>query len=141
MYSTSPKIDGTGIYFTGSLNLVPPYIVKTIFTNKILYKENIFININKTNEPFGPHYEIETIADGLKLLIIKGGYMEKMQLKKILNVMNIDTNAIFYGIEDIETNKFAWHIFSIIKKVIPSFASFHEMPVDKLHGVITKVKI
>ena len=67
--------------------------------------------------------------------------MEKIQLQRILKALDIEENAIFYGIEDIETTNFFWHIFATIKKIVPSFASFYEMPEDKLHGVITKVKI
>lgn len=140
-YKTAPKIDGTGIFFARGIDSVPPYILKTIFINKILYKNNVFININKTNEPFGLHYEVENVTEGLKILKIKTGYMEKIQLQRILKALDIEENAIFYGIEDIETTNFFWHIFATIKKIVPSFASFYEMPEDKLHGVITKIKI
>ncbi len=67
--------------------------------------------------------------------------MEVLRLEKVLKAMDIEEKAIFYGVEEIETNNFFWHIFSIIKKVTPTFVSFYKLPVHKLHGVITPIKL
>ncbi|MFA7658983.1 MAG: KUP/HAK/KT family potassium transporter [Candidatus Gastranaerophilaceae bacterium] len=141
LYKDVSKIEGKALFFARGIEKVPPYIVQTMFINNIMYKENIFIQINKTNEAFGLHYDLSRVADGLNILTIDVGYMEVFKLEKVLRVLDIEEKAIFYGVEEIETSNFFWHIFSIIKKVTPTFVSFYKLPVHKIHGVITQINL
>lgn len=141
LYQDVNKIDGKALFFARGIDKVPPYIVQTMFINNIIYKENIFVQINKTNDAFGLHYDLENVTVGLNVLTIDVGYMEMFKLEKVLKVLDIEERAIFYGVEDIETNNFFWHIFSVIKKVTPTFVSFYNLPANKIHGVITQVKL
>jgi len=140
-YPKISKIQGKALFFARGIEKVPPYIVQTMFTNNIIYSENIFIQINKTNEAFGLHYEITNVAAGLKVLKIDVGYMQVFKLEAVLKALDIEEKAIFYGVEDIETNNFFWHMFSIIKKVTPTFVSFYNLPANKIHGVVTQIKL
>ena len=140
-YTTVNKIEGKALFFARGIEKVPPYIVQTMFMNNIIYTENIFIQINKASEAFGLHYDLTQVAEGLNILKIDVGYMEVFRLEKVLKALDIEEKAIFYGVEDIETNNFFWHIFSIIKKVTPTFVSFYKLPVHKIHGVITQIKL
>lgn len=141
LYQDVNKIEGKALFFARGIEKVAPYIVQTMFINNIIYKENIFIQINKTNEAFGLHYDLANVAKGLNVLTIDVGYMEIFKLERVLKALDIEERAIFYGVEDIETNNFFWHIFSIIKKVTPTFVSFYKLPVNKIHGVITQIKM
>ena len=141
LYTKSGKIEGTALFFARGIEKIPPYIVQTMFTNNIIYTENIFVQINKTGDAFGLHYDLKQVANGLKILTIDAGYMEIFKLEKVLKVFEIDEKAIFYGVESIETNNFFWRIFAIIKKVTPTFVSFYNLPVNKIHGVITQVTL
>lgn len=138
-YSSISKIEGTALFFARGIEKVPPYIVQTMFTNHIMYSNNIFIQINKTGEAFGMHYELDRVSEGLKVLKIDVGYMEVFRLEAVLKALDIEEKAIFYGIEDIETTNFFWHIFSVIKKITPTFVSFYKLPTNKIHGVITQI--
>lgn len=140
-YPKVNKIEGKALFFARGIEKVPPYIVQTMFTNNIIYTENIFIQINKTSEAFGLHYDLSQITTGLNILRIDVGYMEVFRLEKVLKVLDIDEKAIFYGVEDIETNNFFWLIFSVIKKITPTFVSFYNLPANKIHGVITQLKL
>jgi KUP system potassium uptake protein len=140
-YTNVHKIEGKALFFARGIEKVPPYIVQTMFTNNIIYTENIFIQINKANEAFGLHYDLTQVAEGLNILKIDVGYMEVFRLEKVLKALDIEEKAIFYGVEEIETNNFFWHIFSIIKKITPTFVSFYKLPVHKIHGVITQIKL
>ena len=141
IYPKISKIQGKALFFARGIEKIPAYIVQTMFVNNIIYTENIFIQINKTNDAFGLHYEIESVASGLKGLKIDVGYMQVFKLEAVLKALDIDEKAIFYGVEDIETSNFFWHIFSIIKKITPTFVSFYKLPVNKIHGVITQIKL
>lgn len=140
-YPNTCKIEGKALFFARGIEKVPPYIVQTMFTNSIMYKENIFVQVNKTNDAFGLLYELTPVAAGLNILKIDVGYMEVFKLETVLKALGIEEKAIFYGVEDITTTNFFWHIFSIIKKVTPTFVSFYNLPANKIHGVITPVKL
>lgn len=141
VYETTSKIEGKALFFARGIEKVPPYIVQTLFTNNIIYTENIFIQINKTSEAFGMHYEYQNVTTGLNILRIDVGYMQMFKLESVLKALDIEEKAIFYGVEDIETNNFFWHIFSIIKKITPSFVNFYKLPPNKVHGVVSKIKL
>ena len=53
----------------------------------------------------------------------------------------INEKTIFYGLEEIATGNIFWKIFSIIKRLTPTFLIFYKMPTNKLHGVITRVEM
>lgn len=141
LYNDVNKIDGKALFFARGVEKVPPYIIQTMFINNIIYTENIFVQINKTNDAFGLHYDLMNVAKGLNVLTVNVGYMEMFKLEKVLKALDIEERAIFYGVEDIETNNFFWHVFSVIKKITPTFVSFYNLPVNKIHGVITQVQM
>ncbi|MDD3436500.1 MAG: KUP/HAK/KT family potassium transporter [Candidatus Gastranaerophilales bacterium] len=141
LYPVTSKIEGKALFFARGIEKVPPYIVQTMFMNNIIYTENIFVQVNKTSGAFGLHYNLEQVAQGLNILTIEVGYMEVFRLEKVLKALDIEEKAIFYGVEDIETNNLFWHIFSIIKKITPTFVSFYKLPTHKIHGVITQIKM
>ncbi len=141
IYSNLSKIKGTALFFSRGIDQVPPYIIQTMFTNNIMYTENIFVQINKTSEAYGLIYDLTPITEGLTILKVNAGYMEIFHLEQILKKLNIKEKVIFYGVEDIETTNILWNIFALIKKVTPTFVSFYNLPAHKIHGVITKIKI
>ncbi len=142
LYQSINKIAGTGLFFAMAGNKVSPYIVNTMFINNIIYEDNIFISIIKNENPTGVEYYFkEPLALGLRVFEIKMGYMEFINIEDILENAGIDCKAIFYGLEHITTPNPIWKIFSSIKRLVPSFDEFYELPQRKLHGVITRVKM
>ena len=141
IYHNISKIKGTALFFSRGIEKVPPYVIQTMFTNNIIYTENIFVEVNKTGEAHGLLYELTPVTTGLTLLKINVGYMQVFKLESILKELNIKEKVIFYGVEDIETNNFFWNVFALIKKITPTFVSFYNLPAHKIHGVITQIKI
>lgn len=135
------KIKGTALFFARGVEQVPPYVVQTMFTNNIIYTDNVFVNITKTGDPLYLDYEITDITDGIRLLTIKVGYMRILKLEKVLKSLGIKEKVIFYGVEEIETKNILWRIFALIRKITPTFVNFYSMPAHKIHGVINKICI
>ncbi len=52
LYSSENKIKGTAVFMLRDINMVSPYIIKTIFDFKILYEKNIFLSIEITQNPY-----------------------------------------------------------------------------------------
>lgn len=141
-YDSLSKIDGTGLYFIRDIRMIPPYIAKTMFVNNIIYKDNILISINVTDEPYGVVWDFkDELADGLRVFDIRIGYMDSPDIEKILSTAGIAENVIFYGVEDIMTGNLIWKIYSLIRKVTPSFVQFYRLPAEKLHGVVTRIHL
>lgn len=142
IYMSVSRIKGTALFFTRSSTKIPPYVVHTIFNNNIVYDENILVTINTTDRPFGVRaYFSEDLAPGLKMFKIEVGYMEVIDIEKILRDAGINEKVIFYGQEEITTKNIIWKIFYLLKRLTPPFVQFYDLPGNKLHGVITRVEM
>lgn len=142
IYAKGKNIAGTGLFFTREWNVIPPYVVHCIIRSNIIYERNIFISIVRTDEPFGVKSELKAgFGPGLDAFEIKAGYMEVIDIEKLLKKHDIQEKVIFYGIEDIATMNPVWRVFSVIKKLTPNFVQFNKLPASKLQGVVTRVEM
>ncbi|MBI5588707.1 MAG: KUP/HAK/KT family potassium transporter [Deltaproteobacteria bacterium] len=142
IYKSLPKIRGTALFFAKEATEIAPYIVHTMFKNNIIYEDNVLVSIIRTDEPFGVHYYFkEPLGPGLRVFELKAGYMEVVDVEEILKDSAINEKTIFYGLEEITTGNIVWKIFSVIKKLTPTFLIFYKLPTNKLHGVITRVEM
>ncbi|MCX9025860.1 MAG: KUP/HAK/KT family potassium transporter [Candidatus Methanoperedens sp.] len=142
LYSSINKIKGTALFFARDITRIPPYIANTMFENNIVYEDNIIVSMIKLDNPFGVASSFkETLAEGLRIFEIRMGYMEVMDVEKILNESGIDEKTIFYGLEDIVTENIIWKFYSTIKKLTPPFVQFYKLPPHKLHGVLSRIEM
>ncbi len=142
LYSSINKIKGTALFFARDITKIPPYIANTMFENNIVYEDNIIVSMIKLDNPFGVTSSFkETLAEGLRIFEIRMGYMEVVDVEKILNESGIDEKTIFYGLEDIVTENIIWKIYSTIKKLTPPFVQFYKLPPHKLHGVLSRIEM
>lgn len=142
IYGSTSKISGTALFFARDVNFIPQYIPHTMFDNGIIYEDNIIVSITSRENPFGVTSSFkEELAEGLRHFEIRMGYTEVIDIAKILTNEGIYEKTIFYGVEDIITSNPVWKIFSLIKKLSPSFVQFYKLPSDKLHGVVTRFEM
>jgi KUP system potassium uptake protein len=142
IFFKSKNIPGTALFFTKEWCVVPPYVIHCIIRSNIIYERNVFISINRTDEPFEISTELRPgIGPGLDSFEIRAGYMEIIDIETLLKNNGISEKVIFYGIEDIATNNPVWRIFSAIKKLTPNFVQFNKLPASKLQGVVTRVEM
>jgi KUP system potassium uptake protein len=142
IYSLNNNIKGTAIFFTKSLKEIPPYVVHCMIKSNIIYEENILLSISVNDTPYGVNFhEKQVIEKGLSGIIIDSGYMEFLDIPKLLKENGITEKVIFYGVEDITTKNPFLKIFAFLKKISPSFVTFYRLPYNKLHGVATRLEI
>jgi len=142
IYAKEKNISGTALYFIKETSVIPPYLVHSVIRSNILYERNILVSIVRTDEPFGVKSHVRKgIGSGLEAFEIRAGYMEVIDIEKLLLKNEIREKVIFYGIEDIVTNNPFWRIFSIIKKLTPNFVQFYKLPSSKLQGNVTRVEM
>ncbi|MDU0457115.1 MAG: KUP/HAK/KT family potassium transporter [Geobacteraceae bacterium] len=136
------RIAGTALFFLKGLDVIPPYIVHCVIRSNIIYERNIFISIVRTDEPFDVSCNHKKdVGTGLEFFEICAGYMEVLDIEKLLAENGIREKVIFYGIEDIETRNPIWKVFALIKKLTPNFVQFNKLPAAKLQGVVTRVEM
>jgi len=142
IYAKGRTIPGTGLFFTREWNVIPPYIVHCIIRSNIIYERNVLISILRTDEPFGIGSKLTGgLGSGLAAFEVFAGYMEVIDIEKLLKGHGIVEKVIFYGVEDISTNNPVWKVFSVIKKLTPNFVQFNKLPASKLQGVLTRVEM
>ncbi len=142
MYASLSKIKGSALFFARDTKKIPPYVVHTVFMNNIIYEDNIIVSINTLDKPFGAKgFFQDSPAPGLRFFVIEVGYMELVNIERMMRKAGIEEKAIFYGLEEISTDNVMWRLFSLIKKIAPPFIHFHDLPPNKLHGVVTRVEM
>jgi KUP system potassium uptake protein len=142
VYAHVKKIKGTALFFARDIQKIPSYISHTIFNNNILYEDNIIISLHQLDNPFGVSGKFEEeLEPGLRVFRIDYGYMEIINMPKILRDAGIREKTIFYGLEEIVTDNLVWKIFSAIKRLSPSFVQFYKLPSHKIHGVVTRIEM
>lgn len=136
------RIKGTALFFAKNLNAIAPYIVQTMFKNNIIYEDNIIISIITRDDPFGViGFFKGELAPGLRIFEIHMGYMEIIDIEKILHNAGINAKVIFYGLKEIVSQNPFWRCFALLKRVTPTIVQFYKLPPYKLHGVVTLVKM
>jgi KUP system potassium uptake protein len=142
VYNSINRISGSALFFARDFRRMPQYIPRTMFTNNIIYDDNIIVSIIRTEQPFGITWGVtREIAKGLSIFEIYLGYMEIVDIGAILKEAEIDEKTIFYGMEDIVSRHPVWRIFGAIKRLTPSMVQFYKLPSDKIHGVVTRVEL
>jgi KUP system potassium uptake protein len=142
VYPSVNRISGSALFFARDFRRLPRYIPRIMFTNNIMYDDNIIVSIITTDQPFGVTWGItRELAKGLSIFDIYLGYMEIVDIGAILKEAYIEEKTIFYGMEDIVSHHPVWRIFAAIKRLTPSMVQFYKLPSDKIHGVVTRVEI
>ena len=142
VYAAKSKIDGTALFFARNLQQIPPYIGLTMFQNNIIYEDNVFISLQTLDRPFGVSWEFrKSPAVGIRLFEVRAGYLEMIDVVRIFREAGIEEKTIFYGLDEIVSTSMIWKIFSLIKRLSPSFVQFYKLPANRIHGVVTRVEM
>lgn len=140
IYEKGKNIPGTALFFVGDPKQISPYIIHSIVRHGIIYEKNILFTVIRTDYPYGVEFKHETdTGKGLETFRVLAGYRENIDIGKILEAAEINPKAIFYGIEEILTENIFWRVFSVMKKLTPSFVKYYKIPGTKLIGIIFRV--
>ncbi|NLX49554.1 MAG: KUP/HAK/KT family potassium transporter [Methanospirillum sp.] len=142
VYASKPKLEGTALFFTRDFQQVPPYVGLTVFENNIIYEDNVLVSIRTLDRPFGISWEFrKSPAPGIRLLEIRSGYLELLDVVTLFREAGLDEKTIFYGLDEIVSTNLVWKVFSLIKRLSPSFVQFYKLPANRIHGVVTRVEL
>jgi len=137
--NTGKRLEGTALYFTRTLDSIPPYLVHCTLRTGIIYDKNILISIQRTDSPYSVTVEsVENLGEGLSGLVISAGYQEVLDIPAIIKQQGIRERVIFYGVEELITKNIFLKFYALLKKLSPNFVQFYKLPYRKIHGVITR---
>ncbi len=139
-YQSRCRISGSALFFTSDIDKISSYIGQIFFQNEIIYEQNILVSVRIMQYPFG----IKTVyrqdcSPGLSTFLIETGYMEIVDIESLLRQHGINEKTIFYGMENIISDRVIWRLYAIMKKISPPFVQFYSLPPEKIHGVITRI--
>ena len=140
-YTHYPKLPGTAIFFAQSVDHIPAYMTRTMFIHGIIYKDNVIISVQPKDEAYGVNWKLQDIQPGLRYLSIRYGYMQVIHILTIIRQVGIEETTVFYGLEEIVTNKLIWKVYAVIKRLSPSFVQYYRLPSDRVHGVVTRLEM
>jgi KUP system potassium uptake protein len=142
IYETGNYVKGEALFFTKNVNIVSPYILHCMFRTGIMYEKNVLVSVENTDLPYGINLDrYEEVSPGLWVARILYGYMEVPDLPLLFKEWKFNEKAIFYGAEEIKTDKFFLKSFIVLKKIAPNWISYFDFPYNKLHGVVTRIEI
>ena len=142
IYETGNYVKGEALFFTKDVKVVSPYILHCMFRTGIMYEKNVLVSVENTDVPYGIKLDrYEEVSPGLFVARITYGYMEVPNLPALFKEWKFNEKAIFYGAEEIKTNKFFFKFFILLKKIAPNWVSYFDFPYNKLHGVVTRIEI
>lgn len=142
VYETAQKAKGTALFFVRDIDMVHSYVAQVMFKNNIVYEDNILISVVTRDDPFGViGFFKGSLAPGFRVFEIHMGYMEVLDIEKILRNAGIEATVMFYGMEEVVSKNIIWKIFAFIKRISPTFVQFYKLPSNKLHGVVTSVEL
>ena len=65
--------------------------------------------------------------------------MEIIDIESLIRERGINEKTIFYGMENIVSDRIIWKIYGVMKRLSPPFVQFYSLPSEKIHGVITRI--
>lgn len=140
-YQKHTHASGSALFFTKNAEAIPHYIPNIMFFNGLMFEKNILVVVKTSTLPHGVHSEYNEICEGLYLLNIMKGYMEIVNIEAILKENGINEKSIFYAQERIMPSNLMAMLYSIIKRLSPTFVDFHNLPPKKLLGVERHISI
>jgi KUP system potassium uptake protein len=151
------KIDGDGVFLTGSRRSVPVALVKNVKHNNVVHSRTVLLHFQMEDVPRVPNLEkirLEKLGGGLHRLIARYGFMEDPRLKHVLTLargqgldLNPETASFYIGRENLvyaETPTMAhWQagLFIFMTRNAADATSFFELPADRVIEIGVRLEI
>ena len=103
------------------------------------FVNNILVSIVVENALFGFAHDLRRNLVGDSEASRSGRGLEIVDIVSILRDHWIHEKAIFYGLDEIVTERLVWRVFALIKRLAPTFVQFYRLPADLMHGVSTRI--
>jgi len=141
-YQSQQKLPGLAVFAAADLTSIQSYVMQSMFQNKILYEENLFVKVFHNSAPYGISVSFpEASTEGLRFMQVEAGYRQIVNLNEIFESYQINPVAIFYGREEVSSHNPLWKIYGFLRRICPSWVQYYRADLALAHGVVTTVKL
>jgi KUP system potassium uptake protein len=151
------RIEGDGVFLTGSRSSVPVALVKNVKHNHVIHSRTILLHFQSASVPRVPNLEkikVEKISGGFHRLTARYGFMEDPQLVQVLTLaraqgldLDPETTSFYIGRENLvaaETPTMPrWQagIFTFMSRNASDATSFFSLPPERVIEIGVRLEI
>jgi KUP system potassium uptake protein len=151
------KIDGDGVFLTGSRNAVPVALAKNIKHNNVVHNRTILLHFRVEDVPRVPNFQkiqTEKLVGGFHRIVARFGFMEEPRLDKVLALaraqgLDIDPEktSFYIGRENLvlaeKSSMARWraNLFIFMSRNAADASSFFSLPPDRVVEVGVRLAI
>jgi KUP system potassium uptake protein len=151
------KIDGDGVFLTGSWNAVPVALAKNVKHNNVVHSRTILLHFRVEDVPRVPNLEkvqTEKLSGGFHRIRARYGFMENPTLGSVLTLargqgldLNPQTTSFYIGRENLviaETSammRWRANLFIFMARNAADATSFFNLPEDRVVEIGVRVAI
>lgn len=141
-YRSQPRLPGLAVFAAAELNSMQPYVIQSMFQNKIIYDDNLFVKVFHNSAPYGISVSFpEATAAGVRFMQIEAGYRQVVNLSEIFESYQLEPVVIFYGCEDVSSRNPLWKVYGFLRRICPSWVQYYHANPAISHGVVATVQL
>lgn len=142
------RVNGTAVFMTGNLHIVPSALLHNLKHNQVLHRRTVILTVVTEDVPHVPkaqRYETENIGEGLYLLVLHYGFMDEPNLPAVLAEIEVGEEpfrmmetTFFLGRETIITSDkpgmVSWRgrLFKLMSRNARSATSYFGLPPNRV---------
>ena len=151
------KIDGDGVFLTGSRNAIPVALVKNVRHNRAVHNRTILLHFLSEDVPRVPNLEklkTEKLGGGFHRIVARHGFMEDPRLETVLSLargqgldLNPEKISFYIGRENLvlgDTSAMArWraNLFIFMSRNAADATSFFNLPPERVIEIGVRLSI
>jgi len=155
--SASHRVDGTAVFMTGNLNIVPSALLHNLKHNQVLHRRTVILTVVTDDVPHvrkAHRYEMKSFRKGFYLLLVHFGFMDKPDLPKVLADIEIGgepfrmmETTFFLGRETIipadKPGMHLWRVrlFKLLARNARSATTYFDLPPNRVIELGTQIEM
>jgi len=155
--SMPQRVEGTAIFMSGNLRIVPSALLHNLKHNRVLHQRIVILSVVTEDVPHVPkkeRCELEDIGEGIYLLVLHYGFMDEPEVPQVLSRLEIGGNpfkmmetTFFLGRETIipspKPGMAIWreHLFRLMSRNARTATSFFGLPPNRVVELGMQIEI
>ena len=151
------KIEGDGVFLTGSRSAVPAALVKNVKHNHVVHSRTVLLHFHAADVPRVPNLEkiqTEKLGGGFYRIVARYGFMEGPQLHSVLALarekgldLDLEKTSFYIGREDLMIDEkpamVNWraNLFLFLSRNAGDATSFFSLPADQVIEIGVRLTI
>jgi KUP system potassium uptake protein len=151
------KIDGDGVFLTGSRNAIPVALVKNVRHNRVVHNRTILLHFRAESVPRVPNLEklkTEKLGSGFHRIVARYGFMEDPRLETVLSLargqgldLNPEETSFYIGRENLVLDdasamaRWRANLFIFMTRNAADATSFFSLPPERVIEIGVRLSI